>query len=409
MIASRERQHGERVSKLDKNKTRILPITAIFGGNASGKTNFFKALSFVKTLVVIGTRPESQIPVDYFRLDDTMAERPSSFCLTLLINEVIYEFSLALTRKAILEEKLVSIYGASVKTLYNRHDGKIEFDSSLDENQFLKFVFQGTRDNQLFLTNSVYQKVSHFQEVYNWFNDTLELIAPDSRFALFERFLNEADPLHSTMNEMLSQLDTGIAHIGYTDIPFESLRLSMPIKTRVQDDLKEGMTVLMLTEPFNEKIAVTLKDGQLIAKKLVTFHPKSDGTEAMFEINQESDGSLRVIDLLPAFLGLSAQDKKKVFVIDDIDRSLHTLLTSELLEEYLDKCSKKTRTQLLLTTHDALLIDQNLLRRDEIWVVERDYAGASNLFAFSEYKDARKDKNLRKSYLQGRMGGVPRF
>ena len=156
-----------------------------------------------------------------------------------------------------------------------------------------------------------------------------------------------------------------------------------------------------------DRIVITREDGELIARRLVTYHPKSDGTEVRFEIRQESDGSLRVIDLLPAFIDLSAQVSQRVYIIDEIDRSLHPLLIRQLLETYLDSCSEETRTQLLLTTHNVMLMDQQLLRRDEMWVAERDGAGVSSLFSFSEYKDVRYDKDIRKSYLQGRMGGIP--
>ncbi|NCO51304.1 MAG: ATP-binding protein, partial [Deltaproteobacteria bacterium] len=113
MVASRERQHGDRVPKLGKYQTRVLPVAAIYGGNASGKTNFFKALSFAKALVVKGTQPDSLIPVEVFRLDAKGAEQPSRFAFELLIDEIIYEFSFAVTRKAILEEKLVVITSTS--------------------------------------------------------------------------------------------------------------------------------------------------------------------------------------------------------------------------------------------------------------------------------------------------------
>ena len=409
MVASRERQHSDRVPKLGTYQTRILPVAAIYGGNASGKTNFFKALSFAKALVVKGTQPDSLIPVESFRLDASMAEQPTRLGFELLIDEIIYEFSFAATRKAVLEEKLVVITASREKVLYHRRDGKPNFDDALARDQFLQFAFQGTRDNQLFLTNSVSQKVDTFRPVYDWFKDTLELVAPDSRFEPFEQFLDEGQPLYATMNEMLSQLDTGIAHLGGEELPFENMPLPEPLKTKLQEDVKEGMTVRLLTEPINERFVVTRKDGELVAKKLVTYHPKADGTEAKFEMRHESDGSQRVIDLLPAFLELSAQISKKVYVIDEVDRSLHTLLTRRLLEAYLANCTSETRTQLLLTTHDVLLMDQQLLRRDEMWVAERDATGASSLLSFSEYKDVRYDKDIRKSYLQGRLGGIPRI
>lgn len=409
MIASRERQHGERVPKVAKYQTRVLPIAAIYGGNASGKTNFFKALSFAKNLITQGTQPDSLIPVETFKLDPAFADSPSRFSFQILVEEVIYEFSFALTRKEILEEKLVQITSGSEKVLFDRHGSEPNFDKSLAKDQFLSFAFQGTRKNQLFLTNSVSQQVKTFQPVYNWFKDSLELLAPDSRFEPFEQFIDEGHPLYSTMSEMLPQLDTGITHLGGEEVPFGNIPLPEPIKLKLQSELPEGGTVRLLTAPVNERYVVTRKDGDLSAKKIVTYHQQSDGKEIKFDIRQESDGSQRVIDLLPAFLEISAARSKKVFVIDEVDRSLHTLLSRQLIEAYLENCSKDSRSQLLFTTHDVLLMEQDLFRRDEMWVAERDASGATELLSFSEYKDVRYDKDIRKSYLQGRLGGVPRI
>ncbi len=409
MVATRERQNGERIPAIGKYQTRVLPVAAVYGGNASGKTNFFKALSFAKALVVKGTCPDSLIPVEAFRLDAEGTERPSRFVFELLIDDIMYEFGFAATRKAVLEEKLVAIASASEKVLYERREGRLDFHESLANDQFLRFAFKGTRDNQLFLTNSVSQNIDTFKPVYDWFKSILELLAPDSRFETFERFIDEGHPLYSAMNEMLSGLDTGISRLGGEEVPFENILLSKPLKTKLDEDVKEGMTVRLTSEPFNERFVVTRKGGELVAKKLVAFHSKPDGTEAKFEIRHEADGSQRVIDLLPAFLELSDRKSKKVYVVDEIDRSLHTLLTRRLLEVYLSNCSAETRSQLLFTTHDVLLMDQRLLRRDEMWVAERDASGVSNLVSFSEYKDVRYDKDIRKSYLQGRLGGIPRI
>ena len=409
MVASRERQHGERVPKLGKYQTRVLPIAAIYGGNASGKTNFFKALNFVKTLVIKGTRPDSLIPIEIFRLDAEGRSQPSRFAFELLIDETIYDFSFAVTQKTVLEERMVKITSTSEKVLYDRRDGNLSFNKSLSKDDFFPFVFRGTRDNQLFLTNSVSQNINDFRPVYDWFENTLVLVAPDSRFDLFEIFLDEGHPLYKAMNEMLPRLDTGISHLGSEEIPLENISIPEPLKTELQEEIKEGMAVRLLMEPQTNRIVVTRKDGELIAKRPVTFHPKSDGTEVRFEIHQESEGSQRVIDLLPAFLELSAQASQKVYIIDEIDRSLHPLLIRHLLEMYLTCCSAETRTQLLLTTHNVMLMDQQLLRRDEMWAAERDESGVSSLFSFSDYKDVRYDKDIRKSYLQGRMGGIPRI
>jgi uncharacterized protein len=409
MVATKERQHGERIPKVDKYQTRILPVAAIYGGNASGKTNLFKALNFAKYLIVKGTQPDSLIQVEPFRLDATGTELPTRLGFEILVDDTIFAYSFTVSRKTVLEEKLVLISSTSEKVLFDRRGDKPNFDKSLQDDRFLEFAFRGTRDNQLFLTNSVSQKVENFRPVYNWFKESLELIGPDSRFEPFEQFLDEGNPLYSTMNEVLQQLDTGIIHLGSEVVPFENVPLNSALKTRIQEEVKEGMTVRLMSEPMNERYIIMRTNGELVAKKLVAFHPKSDGTEVRFEIKDEADGSQRVIDLLPAFLDISITNAKKVFVIDEVDRSLHTLLTRQLLEIYLASCSSESRAQLLITTHDVLLMDQDLFRRDEMWVTERDSSGISTMVSFSEFKDVRYDKDIRKSYLQGRLGGIPRI
>ncbi|MBF0503346.1 MAG: AAA family ATPase [Candidatus Riflebacteria bacterium] len=410
MLTSKERQHGERVSSLSKYPAKVLPIAAIYGGNASGKSNFFKAIHFAKELVVNGTRPDAFIPVQPYRLDDNAGERPSRLAFEILVDETIYEFSFSVTSKMVVEEKLVKIGLTADKVLYHRHDGKPNFHRSLAHNAFLEFAFNGTQDNQLFLTNSVLQKGDQFRPVYLWFKNNLELVAPDSRFNPFELFLEEKSPLYGTMNKLLSALDTGICHLGGDELPFANLPIPDEMKEKIQKELPEGVTHRIRLEPLNERFVVTRSNGELKAHKLVTYHMNQGGDEIKFEMNQESDGSQRVIDLLPAFLEAASLTSKKVYVIDEVDRSLHTLLTRQLIQSYLSGCSPASRSQVLLTTHDVLLMDQDLLRRDEMWVVERDRHGASSLVSFSEYnQDIRYDKDVRKSYLQGRLGGVPRI
>ena len=409
MVASRERQHGERLPRLNKYRTRILPVSAIYGGNASGKTNFFKALSFTKNLVVDGTRPDELIPVEKFRLDTDCAKKPSRFAFELFINESIYDFSFAVNDNRILNEKLTMITSTSEKVLYDRKDGYPVFERASTSDKFLEFVFRGTRDNQLFLTNSVSQNIEEFKPVYDWFKDNLVLVAPDSRFMPFEKYLDEDGPLYSNMSKSLPMLDTGISNLGGEEIPIDNIPIPEPLKSKLRREVTEGNAVRLLADPINERISVNRKNGELVAKKLVSYHSRSDGAKVKFEMRDESDGSRRVIDLLPAFLELSTRDSTNVYVIDELDRSLHTLLTKELIQAYLSNCSENTRTQLLFTTHDVLLMDQTLLRRDEMWIAERNSLGASTLIPLSDFQDIRYDKDIRKSYLQGRLGGIPQI
>jgi AAA15 family ATPase/GTPase len=407
MAASKEKQHGDRVPVVEKYRTRILPLAVVYGGNASGKTNLFKALSFIKNLVVRGTHPSASIPVEVFRLDPKDSTMPARFSLELLIDEKIYAFSFAVTRKAIREEKLVEIATSSEKILYERIGGQITFDKSLEKDQALHFVFKGTRDNQLFLTNSISQKVERFKAVYDWFESTLQLVAPDSRFGRFERFLEDGNPTLLAMKDALSHLDTGITNLDFETVQLEDFGLPTELLAEIEENLREGAVALLMLQ--REPIAISRRQGKTIARKLVTFHANSKGESIKFGMEYESDGSRRVIDLLPVFLDLCTDNSHKVYVIDELDRSLHTLLTRNLLEGYLASCSPQSRAQLLFTTHDVLVMDQDLLRRDEMWVTERTASGGSSLTSFSEFKDVRYDKDIRKSYLQGRLGGIPRM
>ncbi|MCY3985420.1 MAG: ATP-binding protein [Candidatus Dadabacteria bacterium] len=407
MVASRERQHGNRIPKVEKYQMRILPVTAIYGANASGKTNFFRALDFVKNLVLEGTGPDRLIPVEPHRLISGYMEKPSKFRIELLVNEKIYELSFAATRKTIVEEKLIQITSTGEKTLYDRQGDEPNFHRSLSDKQFLLFAFRGTRENQLFLTNSISQKVLDFKPVYDWFRNSLQLIAPDSVYRRFEFLLDEEHPMRDAINKIIPQLDTGISSLNFEKIRFDSIPLEEGFKNKLKEEIKEGRYVEISVG--SERFVFTRTNGDVVANKLVTFHPKTDGTDAKFEFHQESEGSRRVIDLLPAFLGEPAFGLNRVYVIDELDRSLHPLLTRKLIQTYLDSCNAQSRGQLMFTMHDVSLMDQRLFRRDEMWVTEKNSEGSSEIFSFNDYKGIRYDKDIRKSYLQGRLGGIPRF
>ena len=406
MIASLERQHRERVPRIKRYPTKVLPIAALYGGNASGKTNMFQALSFSRNMILQGVRPDRKIPVKPFQLDSQSRIQPSRFKFEILVNESIYEYEFAVTREKVLQERLVSISGSSEKVLYDRFRYPGKFHSSLKDQQFLQFVFQGTRPNELLLTNAISQNVDVLRPVYDWFENSLFLIGPDDRFTGVEHLLDDGHPLHTKMSDILGQLDTGITRLGGKEVNWEDMPFSKSLVDPLKERLKEGES--MLISP-GSGVVVTLKNGELVATKLKTVHKRDDGTEAEFDIEQEADGSKRVIELLPAFLSLSVEESERVFVIDEIDRSLHSMLTQALVRSYLATCSEHSRSQLLLTTHDLLLMDQKLLRRDEMWLASRDSGGVSHLKSLGNFKDTRYDKDVRRAILRDGWEAFPKF
>ena len=409
MVAGRERRHSDRVPRIDRYRSSVLPIAALFGGNASGKTNLLRALNFAKRFITGGARnPSGRIPVEPFRLDEESASRPSRFEFELLINEVLHRYSFSVTCERVVEETLTRKSRRVETTLYKRNGSSIQLFPSLPRLDRLQLAFDCTRQNQLFLTNSVLLNIQEFAHVYHWFDEQLEFVAPDSRFGPFEYLDEDVSQHHGRLKDMLAQLDLGVSRLAMEEVSLARI-LPRELIESMSDDLRDDQTAVLAADPMGDSHVVARSDGRLVAKKLVTFHQGVKGSEVRFEFRDESDGSRRVIDLLRAFLGLTSETSRKVYVIDEFDRSLHTHLARWLLQHYLLQCSPASRSQLLFTTHDAQLIDQALFRRDEIWVAETNRYGTSSLVSFSEYQGIQNDRDIRKSYLQGRLGGVPRI
>lgn len=403
MLASAERQHSERLARIRRYRMRVLPIAALFGGNAAGKTNFVAALEFARDFITNGTRPDDRIPVQPFQLDEESSRQPTCFSFGLLIDDYVYEYKFDVSGSRVVAEKLIKISTARERTLFSRQVDRIKFTNQLSKSDFLRFAFDGTRDNELFLTNSVSQNVEHFRPISDWFCKNLKIVGP-AGLTVTGNPLD--DRYREQINRKLRNFDTGIEELTGKDIPLEALPLPDAFVRRISNSLREGQSEI-LPGPLGNRYCVARKGGNLHASKLEALHRTSDDNHRSFNIALESNGTRRLIDLMPGFIDLSTRESRAVYIIDDLDRNLHTILSRGLVSDFLQDRDEMSRTQLIFTTHDAQLMDQRLFRRDEMWATERLRDGTTRLFSFSEFKEMRNDKNVRKSYLEGRLGGVP--
>lgn len=408
MIATKERQHVERLPVIEKYGLRLLPAAAIYGANASGKTKICNAISFARKFITKVTQPESLIKRRHFKLDKKLEDEPTRFSFQILANETCYEFNFAVTSKKVTEEKLIKFSPYSEKILYQRDsNGKVTFpeDPSLGQDQRLKFIAEGTRDNQLFLTKTIDQNKDDFLPVYEWFKNNLVVLGPSSIPSSWGQLIHKKNvSTYSAINNIISKLDTGITHLDGIEVTFESIQFPEELKTKISEDLADGGDLLL-----GRNLVISKKNGTLSAKKLVSYHKTIDGSQTQFDLIQESEGTLRMIELLPAIIDLSDTKSNKTYIIDEFDHSMHTMLVRSLLEYYFQSCSPSGRSQLLFTTHNLMLMDQDLFRRDELWITERNINSSTQLLSLSEYKDVRNDKDIRKSYLKGSFGGIPKI
>lgn len=407
MIAGKQRTHKHRTMLNKRYNLRLLPVTAIFGANASGKSNFFTSLVYAQDFILNGSRTKAGIPVDPFRLDAASSSAPTSVEFEILCGDQIYIYSFSVSTERVLEERLVEVNPSSEKILYHRTEDTIVFAAHLRDDKRLEFVFEGTSVNQLFLSNAVSQKVTIFSAVYTWFRQTLQLIKPDTKFTGLSLYTDDNHPGHAVVNQALRRLDTGIVKTGGVEIPFDASSIEEADKRSLLSNLKDGGWITLPLPDSNQRVSVTRTGDQIRLYKMATYHRDEQGREIGFDLVDESDGTCRLLDLLPAFRQLCIHKTPRVFIIDELDRSLHSLLIYNLLEEYLATCSESGKSQLVFTTHDLYLMDQDLIRKDELWVTEREESGNSRLYSFDEFKEIRTDKDIRKSYTLGRMGGIP--
>ena len=420
LVASLERRDRDTLSLAPGFRSlKILPTTAVYGGNASGKTSLFQALAFLQQMVTVGVGVGDPIPVTPFRLDAARARDESTIELTFIAGKTVYQMLLSVDRDGVKSESLWIMRDRHEPALaYSREMDSYEFgEGAFAEPERVSFVAGGTRENQLFLNAAAQQNVSELAEAYRWFKETLVLVGVSSQNNSLGLYYTRPNFLEFA-SSTLSELDTGIEDISGDEVDVDSL----PIPGKALSDLSStvggpdvGRSMILRVEPSgdypNDLYFIDRDEDGLRARRLVTRHRNSEGKLVPFPLSLESSGSRRLVELMPMLFDLLGgfEGSEKVYVVDELDRCLHSMLTSKLVEGFLRTCGPKSRRQLLFTTQDLLLMDQSVLRRDEMFVAERDARGRSSLVRLDEYEGLRADLDLLKSYLEGRFGGVPMF
>ncbi len=421
MVPGRTRRHKNHIIASGKRRDiRLLKTAVIYGANASGKSNLIKAMSFARDLIVRGTSGKQRIGVIPFRFDAKKEDIPSRFQFDIKCNDKTFSYGFEVDKQRVHSEWLYEIRSSSEKMYFERETnsegktsvtfGNLAFTEEQGE-QFFQFVAAGTRANQLFLKECTERNALIFEEVNRWFDEKLVLIFPDTKPAGVEiAFLND-DEFQNEFVKILKLFDLGIENILLEDFDFDSeTRIPAEVRERIKEDIQEmslpdGGHAIVQIPALNIFIFVG-ENQEPISKRFMTMH-KVEGKDdhALLELTEESEGTQRLFEIVPALLDLMNEKHERVFIIDELDRRLHALLSYKILELFLTRKTKQ-KSQLIVTTHEAGILDLELLRRDEIWFIEKNIAGQSVMYSLEEFHP-RYDKDIRKSYLQGRFGAIP--
>lgn len=408
MFASKNRTPKNQVIDLKRyDIPKLLKSAFVFGPNASGKSNLILALDYSTSIVLEKPSPAiSSQRILPFRLDKEYVEKPSSFEFEFVIEKRIYKYGFSIKEDIISFEYLYQIktmldeliferkYDEGTKNVYKYGTNYAKWEDDIN-----RFIADGTPKNKLFLVESVQRNQDDFKDIYNWFKKIL-IIYPKSKLARFDSIVKN-DKLIEILNQVLLECSTGISEVKLEKIKEELFWEKVPEPFKKGNN--PGKLKSISLQADNRYIMIN-SEKESNAYRIVINHDMPGSDEVVeFNINEESEGTNRLFDLVPLFLELM---NDRIVIIDELERSLHPLLTKYWVELFF-KLNKESKGQLIVASHSMILLNVKLIRRDSIWFINKNQEMSSVLYSLVEYTKVRNDKELQKAYLLGLYGAVP--
>lgn len=414
LYAGSSQQFKERIINYDKRN--VLKFSSIYGANASGKTNLIRAIDYGKH-ILLSTMEKGDWKDKYCRNKSINRALPTLFEYEFTINEKCYAygFTVNLAHQKVLSEWLYELNGEKEFTIFERSVEQdayyfdetrfTEMDNLREFHYYMKDANRVTSSLLLYELNR--RNLQHvdfevYRQIFEWFQKKLIIIYPETKIGSSYFLFEESN---ESLVKILEYLDTGIT--GYHMHPMNESAFreyfndpSLADKLLKKKSQKESAAKGILCYGDTLFELQYGKEGTDIAK-LQFIHGED---ESFYEYGEESDGTKRLVELLDVILNNA---EEKVFIIDELDRSLHPQMTKKFVDTFL-KFSKERNTQLIITTHESNLMDLEILRRDEIWFAEREQDNTTTLYTLENFK-VRYDKVIAKDYLSGRYGAVPVF
>jgi AAA15 family ATPase/GTPase len=366
----------------------LLKSAAVYGANASGKSNLVKALNFMQWFVLNSSR-ETQITdlinVENFKLSTETAEQPSCFEIVFLEDHKIYRYGFEVNQKRVLSEWLFYVPKVKEFRLFERKEDRVKIARRFKEGDD---IISKTRNNALFLSVVAQFNGEISKNILLFFARKLNVIS-GLHGNIYRNYTIEYFKTNSSdIINLIKKLDLGIDDIS--------------IKTRkvLPEDLLE----------IPEEFRTLLISKKLQADDIYTTHKKYNAEGEVISLEQfdldknESEGTKKLF----AFAGpiLETLRKGEVIVIDELDARLHPLITRTIIDLFNSNETNINNAQLIFMTHDTNLLSDKIFRRDQIWFTEKDRQGATDLYSLVEYK-VENDASFESDYIKGRYGAIP--
>jgi uncharacterized protein len=400
-----------------QNGLPVLKLGVLYGANASGKSNLVKAVLMARHLILNPPAAGQGIDRVPFKLDPSCRDGPTRFEFEIKVGHRYFAYGFSVSSERVEEEWLFEVGRNLEDKIFERSGNDFEWGrlsfSNPDEKAFLEFTAKGTLPNRLFLSEcrerNVRENVPAAERIINtfqWFENGLIVALPDGLSQNIASRVRSDESFRKQLAKYLRCFDTGLEDIDLEPTVVREAKFSANINAYL-----EALNTLRHMVSHDSSISPLMfvtpeEPGIFKLWKLVSRHRGQHGTDpsATFDMTEESDGTRRLMQLVPAMISMMTGDG--VFIIDEFDRSLHADVLHSYLANFL-KYSAGRSSQLIVTTHDTTLLRQHFLRRDEVWFVEKGDDQSSRLIALEEYKDVEQSQDLQQDYLLGRFGGVP--
>lgn len=404
LVASPDKAHAQRnVAAARGKQPGLVRSAVIYGANAAGKSNLLRALGFAQFLVLqsaTGLQEGQRLPVTPFVLSKTATESPSEFEMIFVADDgVRYQYGFVVSPERVVKEWLIAYPQGRAQRWFER-----EFDSRSKaqswwfgphfkaERAERKVWQEFTRANALFLSTAIQLNNAQLRPVFNWITQKLIVLMPGVEFNPFLSMELLARP--GGQDEMMR-------FIRAADLGIDRLELR-------EEDLAHAAAGPLPPGAMRVHLEMNLPPGALApvqkAIRVLAWHKRPDAAdEVPLDLTDESDGTRKLFEYVGGWL--RALEWGATLFVDELDRSLHPHMTRFLVGLFHGNSNVKD-AQLVFTTHDTTLLDHDLMRRDQIWFVEKDPQRSSRFYSLLEYSP-RKDEAYERGYLKGRYGAIP--
>ena len=388
-------------------------LTAIYGANGAGKSNLVKALQDLKTFVSLGTISQSVFQNYKFQFSASCLNEPVSMAIEFCAGGVNFYYSIEMDTGRVSYESLsISHRTKDILVFERKSNGTqtITFGEGYLADKSNKLFSTVLQDKLLgkealllsFMATNYSEEIPAIADAYKWIVNDLIVLNPKylKHLALAYMFSNNPG-MKSLLQDVLSGTKTGITSVEVGTRIVEENQLD-PAFVKGLKDSPGVPKIVQSTVDDRINNSVVYENGQIVYMEIQPKHQLLDGTDIRMPINFESDGTIRLIEYIPLLYLVLTRDC--VVIIDEIERSLHPILIKEIIKKISESLSAKG--QLIFTTHESCLLDQDLLRPDEIWFAQKDTEQATQFYPLSDF-NIHKTANIENGYLNGRYGGIP--